>query len=78
MSKEEIEKKIAELEGQLKTIEVNSSINQREVNMKELYAQYGEAMIKAEVLNAQINNLKRTIVEQMNKPTEVSVEPVKQ
>lgn len=35
--------------------------------MEELYKQYGEKMIQLEILNAQVNELKKKIAEELNK-----------
>lgn len=36
--------------------------------MDELYKQYGELMIKQEILNSQINAVKTKIADQLNQP----------
>lgn len=38
------------------------------MNIEELYRQYGEAMVRLEILQSQINNLKKLIAEDLNKP----------
>jgi hypothetical protein len=47
------------------------------MELKELYEQYGQLMIQAEVFNARINEVKRLIAEELNKsnkPVEVKNE----
>jgi hypothetical protein len=40
------------------------------MELNELYQRYGEMLVKAEILQGQINEIKRQISEQLNKPKE--------
>ena len=41
------------------------------MDIKELYAQYGELLIQQEVLSSRITNVKQAIVSVLNNPSEV-------
>ena len=46
--------------------------------MKELYAQYGELLVKAEIINNQIQECKKKIADELNKlQTQPKIEEVK-
>jgi len=45
--------------------------------MDELYKQYGEKMIQLEILNSQVNELKKKIAEELNKPKATEPEETK-
>ena len=38
------------------------------MDLKELHSEYGRLMIEQEIITVKINNVKRQIVEEMNKP----------
>lgn len=38
------------------------------MELKELHEKYGELMIQAEIINARVQEVKRMIAEEMNKP----------
>jgi len=44
------------------------------MTLKELHEEYGKLMIQAEIIQGRINDIKRQIAEEMNKPKEDNTE----